>query len=72
MRNREKVLDLNEEIVRKNETASPPNSRVNQIPGGVEDLERERGDSEMFIEEDEEEVEFYDNSYRANLGLKLK
>lgn len=73
IRNREKVLDLNEEIVRKNEISSPPNSKVNPITGDEEYPDRGRGDSEIFVEEDEEEeVEFYDQSYRANLGLRLK
>ena len=61
IRNREKVLDLNEEIVRKNETTSPPNSKVNPITGEADYADRDRGDSEIVIEDDEEEdVEFYD------------
>lgn len=73
IRNREKVLGLNEEIVRRNETTSPPNSKVNPITGDEEFMDRDRGDSEIYIEEDEEEeTEFYDQSYKANLGLKLK
>lgn len=69
IRNREKILDLNEEIVRRNERLDSPN-HSSYYEGEDETKEREQSITGIEIEE-EGDFEFYEED-RGTIGIISK